>query len=49
MVETVLPLAEAREAHELTESGHAPGKIVLKVAWLPGHVDGESWRRRWRL
>jgi NADPH:quinone reductase-like Zn-dependent oxidoreductase len=32
LVETVLPLAEARQAHELTQSGHARGKIVLKVA-----------------
>ena len=32
IVETVLPLAEARRAHELTEKGHARGKIVLKVA-----------------
>jgi NADPH:quinone reductase-like Zn-dependent oxidoreductase len=31
-VETVLPLSEARRAHELTESGHTRGKIVLKVA-----------------
>lgn len=31
-VETVLPLAEARRAHELSETGHARGKIVLKVA-----------------
>lgn len=31
-VETVLPLSEARKAHELSESGHARGKIVLKVA-----------------
>lgn len=31
-VETVLPLAEARRAHELSESGHTRGKIVLKVA-----------------
>jgi len=31
-VETVLPLSEARKAHELNESGHARGKIVLKVA-----------------
>ena len=30
-VETVLPLSEARKAHELSESGHARGKIVLKV------------------
>jgi len=32
IVETVLPLSEARKAHELNESGHARGKIVLKVA-----------------
>ena len=31
-VGTVLPLAEARCAHELSESGHARGKIVLKAA-----------------
>ena len=32
VVETVLPLSEARRAHELNETGHARGKIVLKVA-----------------
>jgi len=32
VVETVLPLADARLAHELSETGHARGKIVLKVA-----------------
>lgn len=31
VVETILPLAEARKAHELSETGHARGKIVLKV------------------
>jgi len=30
-VGTVLPLAKAREAHELAESGRARGKVVLKV------------------
>jgi NADPH:quinone reductase-like Zn-dependent oxidoreductase len=30
-VETVLPLAEARRAHELSESGRARGKIVLQI------------------
>ena len=34
MVETVMPLSEARHAHELNETGHARGKIVLKVAEL---------------
>src|SRR3984957_15232201 len=32
VVETVLPLAEARRAHELSESGHGRGKIVLKTS-----------------
>ena len=32
VVETVLPLAEARRAHELSETRHVRGKIVLKVA-----------------
>jgi NADPH:quinone reductase-like Zn-dependent oxidoreductase len=32
VVETVLPLGEARRAHELSETQHARGKIVLKVA-----------------
>ena len=31
-VSTVLPLAEARQAHEQSQSGHARGKIVLRVA-----------------
>ena len=31
MVEAVLPLAEARRAQELSQSGHTRGKIVLKV------------------
>jgi NADPH:quinone reductase-like Zn-dependent oxidoreductase len=30
-VETVLPLTEARKAQELSQNGHARGKIVLKV------------------
>jgi NADPH:quinone reductase-like Zn-dependent oxidoreductase len=32
IVDTVLPLSEARRAHELNESGHSRAKIVLKVA-----------------
>ena len=31
VVETVLPLSDARRAHELNETGHARGKTVLKV------------------
>jgi NADPH:quinone reductase-like Zn-dependent oxidoreductase len=30
-VETILPLGEARKAQELSQTGHARGKIVLKV------------------
>ena len=31
VVETVLPLSEARHAHELSQTGHTRGKIVLRV------------------
>jgi NADPH:quinone reductase-like Zn-dependent oxidoreductase len=31
IVSTVLPLAQARQAHELNQSGHTRGKIVLRV------------------
>jgi NADPH:quinone reductase-like Zn-dependent oxidoreductase len=31
IVETVLPLAEARRAHEMSQTGHVRGKIVLKI------------------
>jgi NADPH:quinone reductase-like Zn-dependent oxidoreductase len=31
IVETVLPLSEARHAHELSQAGHVRGKMVLKV------------------
>ncbi len=32
IVDTVLPLAEAKQAHQLSERGHTRGKIVLKVS-----------------
>lgn len=32
VIDTVLPLADARRAHELGESGRTTGKIVLRVA-----------------
>jgi NADPH:quinone reductase-like Zn-dependent oxidoreductase len=32
VVQTVLPLSDARRAHELSEKGHVRGKIVLKIA-----------------
>jgi NADPH:quinone reductase-like Zn-dependent oxidoreductase len=31
-VTTILPLAEAQQAHELSQNGHVRGKIVLQVA-----------------
>ena len=31
IVETVLPLKEARRAHEMSQTGHTRGKIVLRV------------------
>jgi len=31
VVETVLPLSEARRAHEVSQTGHTRGKIVLRV------------------
>jgi len=32
VVSAVIPLADARKAHELSDGGHARGKIVLRVA-----------------
>jgi NADPH:quinone reductase-like Zn-dependent oxidoreductase len=31
IVERILPLLEVRRAHELSQSGHTRGKIVLRV------------------
>lgn len=31
IVETILPLSQARQAHEMSQSGHTRGKIVLQV------------------
>ena len=31
VVETIMPLSDARQAHELSQMGHARGKIVLRV------------------
>ena len=35
LIDRVLPLTEARRAHDLSESGHARGKIVLRVRKEP--------------
>jgi len=31
VIDRIVPLSEARRAHELSQSGHAHGKIVLRV------------------
>jgi len=31
VIDRILPLSEARRAHQLSESGHTHGKIVLRV------------------
>jgi NADPH:quinone reductase-like Zn-dependent oxidoreductase len=31
VVSVVIPLADARKAHELSDGGHSRGKIVLRV------------------
>jgi NADPH:quinone reductase-like Zn-dependent oxidoreductase len=31
MIDRILPLSEARRAHELSEQRHAPGKLVLRI------------------
>jgi len=31
IIDRILPLSEARRAHELTQNGHIRGKIVLRV------------------
>lgn len=35
IVTTVLPLSDAQKAHEMSESGHTRGKIVLRIAEDP--------------
>jgi len=34
LIDRVLPLEQAAEAHAYLEEGHAKGKVVLKVAEL---------------
>ncbi|MHB0937081.1 MAG: NADP-dependent oxidoreductase [Armatimonadota bacterium] len=41
IVTTVLPLSEARKAHEMSETHHMQGKIVLRVAPEP-----QEWAQR---
>lgn len=41
VIDRILPLSEARRAHELSQSGHAHGKIVLRVK----NGDGTTERK----
>jgi NADPH:quinone reductase-like Zn-dependent oxidoreductase len=42
VIDRILPLSEARRAHELRQSGHTRGKIVLRVS----NADGTLERKR---
>jgi NADPH:quinone reductase-like Zn-dependent oxidoreductase len=42
VIDRILPLSEARRAHELSQSGHTHGKIVLRVT----NGDGSLERKR---
>src|SRR6476646_1835418 len=39
VIDRILPLSEARRAHELSQSGHAHGKIVLRVNNAEGTLE----------
>jgi NADPH:quinone reductase-like Zn-dependent oxidoreductase len=42
IIDRILPLSEARRAHELSQSGHTHGKIVLRIS----NGNGTSERRQ---
>jgi NADPH:quinone reductase-like Zn-dependent oxidoreductase len=42
VIDRILPLSEARRAHELSQSGHTHGKIALRV----NNGDGTLERKR---
>jgi NADPH:quinone reductase-like Zn-dependent oxidoreductase len=39
VIDRILPLSEARRAHELSEAGHTHGKIVLRVSNRDGTLE----------
>jgi NADPH:quinone reductase-like Zn-dependent oxidoreductase len=41
VIDRILPLSEVRRAHELSQSGHTHGKIVLRVTNGDGTVEGK--------
>ena len=42
VIDRILPLSEARRAHELSQSGHTHGKIVLRVSNGDGTLETET-------
>jgi len=39
VIDRILPLSEARRAHELSQSGHTHGKIVMRVSNGDGTLE----------
>jgi NADPH:quinone reductase-like Zn-dependent oxidoreductase len=39
VIDRILPLSEARRAHELSQSGHTHGKIALRVSNRDGTLE----------
>ena len=39
VIDRILPLSEVRRAHELSQSGHTPGKITLRVSNADGTLE----------
>jgi len=42
VIDRILPLSEARRAHELSQSGHIHGKIVLRVTNGDGTLERKA-------
>ena len=42
IIDRILPLSEARRAHELSQSGHTHGKIVLRIRNGNGTTEGNQ-------
>jgi NADPH:quinone reductase-like Zn-dependent oxidoreductase len=42
VIDRILPLSEARRAHELSQSGHIHGKIALRVSNRDGTISGKT-------
>src|SRR5207245_1168211 len=42
IINRIIPLSEARRAHELSRSGHTRGKIALRVSNADGKLEGKQ-------